>query len=86
MRTEAHPDDILVVAWPEEARLYPQFKNSQVFPVSRPSNLLGRRFRVAWFTEQAYIASAPRFWSQIHRETTLSNAEARPIDEYTEAE
>ena len=86
MRSEAHPDDILVVAWPEEARLHPQFKNNQIFPVSRPANLQGRRFRVAWYTQPAWNASAPRFWSQIYRETVLSNAEVRAIEEYAEAE
>ena len=46
MRTEAYEDDILVVAWFEESRLYPQFKNSQIYPVSQPARLQGKKFRV----------------------------------------
>ena len=86
MKAEADPDDILVVAWFEEARLYPQFKNSQIFPVSQPAKLQGKRFRVAWYTPPAWHASAPRFWSQIYQETVLGSAETRPISDYSEAE
>lgn len=86
MRTEAYEDDILVVAWFEESRLYPQFKNSQIYPVSQPARLQGKKFRVAWYTEPAWHASAPRFWSQIYQETVLGNAELRSISEFAEAE
>lgn len=80
----AHPEDILVVAWTEEARLYPQFKNSQVFNVASPSKLEGRRWRRAYLTQPASDAAYSRFFRILFRETYLNDSEIFHIDEYEE--
>ena len=81
----ANPDDILVVAWPEEARLHPQFSNSQVFPVSRPEKLTtGKSFRVAWVTRPADVAVNARFWSRLYEEAFFCDGEIKEIGEYEE--
>lgn len=85
MRREAHPDDILIVAWPEEAQLYPQFRPSQIINMASPSKLEGRRFRKAWISGPA--AESPvtcKTWRVLHREAWFSGAEILPISEYVE--
>lgn len=79
----SHPDDILIVCWPEEARLYPQFKNKQVFPTSRPEKVAGVHFRIGWYTAQAAIATG-KFWGLVHAETYFCDGELKPIEEYKE--
>lgn len=82
----AHPDDILVVCWAEEARLYPQFKNRQVIPVTNRAKLEGRRFRKAWVTGPALRAVNARFWDILHREAYFLDAEIKYMDEYKDGE
>lgn len=82
----AHPDDILVVAWPEEARLYPQFLNSQVVPISRRDKIRGRGFRIAWVTPAANVPANSRFWGMLHGEAFFSDGEIKDISEYEESE
>jgi hypothetical protein len=83
----AHPEDILVVAWPEEARRYPQFLNKQVFNVASPRKLEGRRFRRAYTTQPAVESAADsRFWQILFREAYFCNGEIKHIDEYKDGE
>jgi hypothetical protein len=82
----AHPDDILVVMWTEEARLHPQFLNRQVIPVSRPEKLRGLKFRRAYITDQANIAVNARFWGIFYGEVHFQEAEILSIDEYRDGE
>lgn len=82
----AHPEDILVVAWREEARLYPQFKNSQVMNVASPERLQGRRWRKAYTTQPALESMDGRFWDILRREAYFGDAEIKHIDEYKDGE
>ncbi|MCG8926613.1 hypothetical protein [Lentzea sp. CC55] len=51
----AHEGDLLIVAFPEERRHYPQFRHQQVMAASTPLlfRLRGMRFRRAYFTSNA---------------------------------
>ena len=80
----AHPDDILVVCWSEERRLYRQFENRQVIVVRGPEQLYGRKFRTAWVTSAAIASTNTRFWDTLHREAFFNDADIRNIDEYEE--
>lgn len=81
----AHPDDILVVCWSEERRLYPQFENRQVVVAGSPANIQGRKFRTAWVTEPATNSTNIRFWQALEGESYFTGAEIRPISEYEES-
>ena len=83
--TEAHPDDLLIVAWFQEGRLYPQFKNSQIIPVASPDKLRGRSFRIAWTTPQADIAVNAKIWGRLYGEAFFCDGEVLPISEYKES-
>ena len=80
----AHPDDILVVCWSEERRLYRQFDNRQVVVVNKPEVLQGRKFRVAWVTPPAVSSTNTRFWDELQARTYFNDAEIRDISEYEE--
>ena len=82
----AHPDDILVVCWPEEGRLYPQFLNRRTIPISRPEKLRGLRFRRAYITDQANLAVNARFWGIFYGEVFFQEAEILSIDAYKDGE
>lgn len=60
---KAHPDDILIVRNLADRHLYPQFEPRQMFGVSMPQRLYGRRFRVAWY---APWACRDRMWLKAH--------------------
>lgn len=81
----AHPDDILVVCWSEERRLYPQFEGRQIVSINAPWPPMGRRFRIAWVTEQAIIAVRAKGWDALEREAWFQDAEIKHVNEYEES-
>lgn len=81
----AHPDDILVVCWSEERRLYRQFDNRQVLNINSPSQFQGRRFRTAWVTTPAFGAVRARGWEALEQEAWFRDAEIKHVNEYEES-
>lgn len=81
----AHPDDILVVCWSEERRLYRQFENRQVVVARSASAVQGRKFRIAWVTPPAVNSTNIRFWQALEAEAYFRDAEIRNISEYEES-
>ena len=80
----ANPEDILVVCWSEERRLYPQFEGRRIVSITHPERFQGLNFRTAWVTEQAYIAVRAKGWEVLEREAWFQEAEIKHVNEYEE--
>lgn len=84
MTSPAHPDDILVVCWSEERRLFPQFEPRQVVVADTPAKIQGRKFRTAWVTGPARNSTNTRFWQALEAEAYFRDADIQPAENYQE--
>lgn len=53
MSGKAHPDDVLIVAWTQEASEWPEFNQSQIIPTWNHRGLRGRKVRHVYQTTPA---------------------------------
>lgn len=79
---KAHADDILVVGKYNDGQDYPQFERHQVYSARSAAAIQSRKFRKAWYTEEALVVPNKQFWLRLRRGAKLNGSEVLPLKKW----